>query len=196
VASFYHQQPSFLLWLRNDAFHLRIFINHPRNDPNHSGMSTLTSIAPPYPSQEASRASLVAPEVVPVWAPSAPPAVSHGPLVAPSDSSSDSLYIPEYFFPVNGGTSQDEDMSQSQVDEEEWNQAYGDPDEESSQGGSIPGSVLAEVFAEHLELRWESIGFERMLGFDSGEVSRELDGMLERGGPVSLVVYDGDNERM
>jgi hypothetical protein len=48
--------------------------------------------------------------------------------------------------------------------------------------------VLAEVLAEHLELRWESI--------DLGEVFRELDEVSEGGGPVSTVVYEGDDGRI
>jgi hypothetical protein len=185
-----------LLWLCNDAFHLCIFINHPHDNPTHSGSSTPISATPPYLGWEASRVPLVAPEVVPDRVPSAASKASRGPSVAPSDSSSDSLYIPEYFFPVNGGTSQNDNALQSQVDKEEWNWVYGDPDDESSQGGSIAGPVLAEILAEQVELRQESISFERMPGFDLGEVFREPDEVSEGGGPVSMVDYDGGDERM
>jgi hypothetical protein len=113
MAAFYHQQPSFMLWLHNDAFCLCVLINRPLNDPNYSGTSTPISAAPPYPGQEGSRASSVVPEVVPDQALSVAPKVSYEPLVAPSSSSSDSLYVPTYFFPVNGGTSQNGDESQS-----------------------------------------------------------------------------------
>jgi hypothetical protein len=82
------------------------------------------------------------------------------------------------------------------VDEEEWNRVHSDPGNESSQDRFVPGSVLVEVFAEHLELRRESISFKRMPRFDSGEVSRGLDEVSERGGPVLMVVYDGDDERI
>jgi hypothetical protein len=54
---------------------------------------------------------------------------------------------------------------------------HGNPDEESSQGGSIPGLVLAEVLAGCLEYR------------DADEVS-------EWGGPVSTVIYDGYGQRI
>jgi hypothetical protein len=178
AAVFYHRQPGFMRWMRNDAFHLRVLIDRPLSDPNQSGASTPISAAPPYLGQEVSHEPSTAPEVIPSRAPSVTPAISCGPLVAPSDVLSLSLYIPEYFFPVNGGTSQnDDDESQSRVDEEEWDQAHGDPDEESSQGGSIPGSVLAEILSGHLE-------------------SRDVDEVLERGGVVATVIYDGYGQRI
>jgi hypothetical protein len=67
------------------------------------------------------------------------------------------------------------------VDEEKWNWAHSDPGNESSKGGSVTESVLAEVFAEHIGLRWESIGFERMPGSGLREVSREFDEVSEGG---------------
>jgi hypothetical protein len=121
VAAFYHQQPSFMRWMHNDAFRLCILVNCPLSNPDHTGTSTPISVAPPYPGWDASHASSPAPEVFPSRALSVVSAVSCGPSVVPSNVSSISLYIPDYFFPVNGGTSQNDDESQSQVDEEEWN---------------------------------------------------------------------------
>jgi hypothetical protein len=168
ASAFYRRQPGFMRWMNNDAFRLRILIDHPRSDPNQSGTSTPVSAAPPYPGREASREPSPVPEVVPSRAPSVISAVSRGPSVAPSDASSISYYVPEYFFPVNGGASQnDDDETQSQVDEEE----HGDLDEESSEGGSIPGSVLAEILEGRVEYR-------------------EVDEVSERGGVLSSGIYD------
>jgi hypothetical protein len=159
-------------WMCNDAFCLHILIDRPLSNPNQSGTSTPVSVAPPYPGREASREPLPIPEVIPSQAPSVISAASRGPSVAPSHGLSISYYVPEYFFPVNGGTSQNGgDETQSQVDEEEWNQAHGDPDEESSEGGSIPGSVLAEILEGHVEYR-------------------EVDEVSERGGVLSTAILD------
>jgi hypothetical protein len=172
ASAFYRRQPGFMRWMHNDAFRLRILIDHPHSDSDQSGTSTPVSAAPPYPGHEASREPSPVPEAVPSRAPSVVSAVSRGPSVAPSDGSSISYFVPEYFFPVNGGTSQnDDDETQSQVDEEEWNRAHGDPDEESSEGGSIPGSVLAEILEGHVEYR-------------------EVDEVSERGGALSSGIYD------